>query len=168
MNPDFYVIGQIVRTKGLRGEIVVRPFTDHPERFQNLKKVHIDKVASGETSFNIQSVQIEKRSVRLKLEEIQSRNDAEALVGKLLCVTEEEHVRPRGGSHFIHDVVGSSVIDERGKKIGTVTEVWKLPANDVYVVRDGKREHLVPSVRSIIEKIDTEKKEIEIRMIEGL
>jgi 16S rRNA processing protein RimM len=72
------------------------------------------------------------------------------------------------GTHFVHDIVGSRVIDERGRKIGTVEEVWKLPANDVYVVRRGKREHLLPAIQSIIDKIDTERKQIRVRMIEEL
>jgi len=36
----------------------------------------------------------------------------------------------------------------------------------VYVVRKGKNEHLVPAVQSIIEKLDTQRKQIEVRMME--
>jgi 16S rRNA processing protein RimM len=67
----------------------------------------------------------------------------------------------------VHDIIGSRVIDEQGRKVGTVEEVWKLPANDVYVVREGKRELLVPAVQSVIEKIDTQGKQIRVRMTEA-
>lgn len=82
-------------------------------------------------------------------------------------MTDEDLVRLPKGTHFVHDVIGSRVIDEQGRKIGTVEEVWKLPANDVYVVREGKREHLVPAVQSVIERIDTQKKQVRVRMIES-
>jgi 16S rRNA processing protein RimM len=165
---DFYTIGRITKSWGLKGEVVVEPLTDYPERFHNLKKVWVAAEDSEHTPYWIDRVLIRGQRIRLQLKEVANREGADALVGKLVCVTEDEVVQLPKGTHFIDDIIGSSVIDERGERIGTVTEVWKLPANDVYVVRDRGHERLIPAVQSVIEKIDTKKKQIEIRMIEGL
>jgi 16S rRNA processing protein RimM len=166
MMSDFYAIGQIVKSRGLRGDLVIQPLTDHPERFQELKKVWVGITNSDPSLFQLEEVRVKGQAIHLHLQEIGTRDAADALVGKYLYVTDEDLVRLPQGTHFVHDIIGSLVIDEQGRKIGTVEEVWKLPANDVYVVRQGKREHLVPAVQSVIEKIDTQGKQIQVRMTE--
>jgi 16S rRNA processing protein RimM len=168
MKPEFFAIGQIVKSSGLKGTLVVRPLTDNHERFSALRNVWIGTTGSDQRSFQVKEACVKGQSIHLRVEEIRARDAANALVGKFLCVTGTDLVQLPEGTHFVHDIVGLRVIDERGKKIGTVEEVWKLRANDVYVVRNGKREHLVPAIRSIIDEIDTGRKQIRIRMIEGL
>jgi 16S rRNA processing protein RimM len=167
MMSDFFAIGKTVKSWGLKGELVVQPLTDRPERFQALKKVWVGIANSELSLFQLEETRIKGQAIHLRLQEICTRDAADTLVGKYLYVTDEDLVRLPEGTHFVHDIIGSRVIDERGRKVGTVEEVWKLPANDVYVVRQGKREHLVPAVQSIIERIDTQKKQVHVRMMEG-
>jgi 16S rRNA processing protein RimM len=166
MMSDFFAIGKIVKSRGLKGELVVQPLTDRPERFQALKKVWVGIANSDPSLFQLEEVRVKGQAIHLRLQEIGTRDAADALVGKYLYVTDEDLVRPPQGTHFVHDIIGSRVIDEQGREVGTVEEIWKLPANDVYVVRQGKRERLVPAVQSIIERIDTQKKQVHVRMME--
>jgi 16S rRNA processing protein RimM len=163
---DLYAIGKIVKSRGVRGTLVVQPLTDDPERFQRLKKVWVGMENSALSLFQVKEAHINGQVVHLHLEEVCTRHGADALAGKFLYVTGEDLVRLPKGTHFVHDIIGSQVVDEDGRRIGTVEEVWRLPANDVYVVRKGKNEHLVPAVQSIIEKIDTQRKQIQVRMME--
>jgi 16S rRNA processing protein RimM len=168
MNSEFFAIGQVVKSWGLQGTLVVRPLTDNPKRFSALRKVWVGTTESDRSPFQLKEARVKGQTIHLRLEEIGTRDAADALAGDFLYVTSDDLVRLPEGTHFVHDIVGSRVIDERGKKIGTVEEVWKLPANDVYVVREGNREHLLPAIQSIIDRIDTERKQIRVRMIEGL
>ena len=165
---DFFAIGKIVKSWGLKGDLVVQPFTDRPERFKALKKVWVGTAGSDVSLFQLGETLVNGRAIHLRLRQICTRDAADALVGKYLYVTGGDLVRLPKGTHFIHDIIGSRVIDERGKRIRTVEEIWKLPANDVYVVRKGKREHLVPAIQSVIEKIDTRRKQVHVRMMENL
>jgi len=165
--PDFFAVGKIVKTRGLKGDLVVQPLTDRPERFKALRKVWVGIADSDVSLFQLEETRVKGQAIHLRLQKICTRDAADALAGKYLYVTDEDLVRLPKGTHFVHDVIGSRVIDEQGRKIGTVEEVWKLPANDVYVVREGKREHLVPAVQSVIERIDTQKKQVRVRMIES-
>jgi 16S rRNA processing protein RimM len=133
-----------------------------------MRRVWLGATESDRSPFQLKEAHVKGRTIHLRLEQIRTRDAADALAGSFLYVTSDDLVRLPEGTHFVHDIVGSRVIDERGKKIGTVEEVWKLPANDVYVVREGNREHLLPAIQSIIDKIDTERKQIRVRMIEGL
>jgi 16S rRNA processing protein RimM len=168
MNLEVFAIGQIVKSWGLKGTLVVRPLTDKPERFSALRKVWVGTMESDRSPFQLKEARVKGGTIHLRLEQIRTRDAADALAGSFLYVTSDDLVRLPEGTHFVHDIVGSRVVDERGKKIGTVKEVWKLPANDVYVVRKGKQEHLLPAIQSVIDKIDTERKQIRVRMIEGL
>jgi len=163
---DFFAIGKIVKSWGIKGAFVVQPLTDRPERFKALKKVWVGIADSDLSLFRLEETCIKAQAIHLRFHEIDSRGAADALAGKYLYVTDEDLVQLPEGTHFIHDVIGSRVFDEHGRKIGTVEQVWKLPANDVYVVREGKRERLVPAVQSIIEKIDTQRKQVQVRMME--
>jgi 16S rRNA processing protein RimM len=168
MKSDYYAIGRVVRSAGLKGALVVQPLTEYPGRFLALKKVWVGKADAGQSQFHVKETCVSGQTIHLRLEEIQTRDAADTLAGRFLYVTDEDLVKLPEGTHFVHDIIGSRVIDERGRKIGTIEEVWKLPANDVYVVREGRREHLLPAIQTVIEKIDTERKQIRIRMMEGL
>jgi len=52
--------------------------------------------------------------------------------------------------------------------IGEVIDVLTLPANDVYVVKDGSKEYLIPAIKDVIKKIDLEEEFILIEPIDGL
>ena len=60
--------------------------------------------------------------------------------------------------YFIHDIIGSKVL-RNDVEFGEVTDVYSLPANDVYVIRKTNGEEiLIPAVHEFIESIDTLKK----------
>ena len=168
MKSEFYAIGRITKSSGLKGEVVVQPLTGFVQRFHRLKKIWIQTGKRRYKAFQVRTVLVQARAVRIQLEEIRSRDDAHGLAGKILCVKREDLIETPEGTYFIHDIVGSTVIDERSQTVGVVKEVWKLPANDVYVIGNGKHEWLIPAVKNVIRKVDTEKKQIEIQTMEGL
>lgn len=165
---EFYAVGKILRCSGRKGALVVEPMTDDPHRFRSLENVWIEKERAQYQPLRVRKVSVEPRSVRIELEGFENREVAAGLVGKLLYVSEKEVIRKKKGTYFIHEIIGSDVFDEKGTKVGTVKEVWKLPANDVYVIQSGKREHLIPAIKSIVRKVDPEMKRIEIQTMEGL
>ncbi|RPH35075.1 16S rRNA processing protein RimM, partial [bacterium] len=99
---------------------------------------------------------------------INDRGIAEQLVGSLLYVREAERSRLPKGHYYTHDIVGLSVIDENGVDRGTVREVLKMPANDIYVVSGKGAEILLPAVREFILKIDLASRTMKVRLIEGM
>ncbi len=90
------------------------------------------------------------------------------LRNRYLFVPKEESIKLRPGSYFMDDVIGCEVVTEEQMKIGIVTDLLTLPANDVWVVRNGAKEILIPAVKAIIRKVDVKKKRITIHALEGL
>ena len=76
---------------------------------------------------------------------------AEALVGATLLAREAD----LPADLALHDagrLVGRSVVDECGRT-GTIAEVMRGPANDVWVVRDGDEEVLLPVIDSVVGEV---------------
>ena len=165
---DLLAIGSIVKAFGIEGSVIVQPLTDFPSRFRKKNKILLGCADKDVREMVIERAAVEPRGVKLKLAGIDDRNAAEELVGSLLYVRDAERARLPKGRYFTDDIVGLSVIDEHGVDRGTVREVLKMPANDVYVVGGKGTEILLPAVKEFILKIDLAARTIKVRLIEGM
>lgn len=157
---DFITIGQIINTHGLKGELKVYSLSDNIRRFKKLKNVYIEDEIR-----NVVWCKEQGDKVILKIEGIDSIEQAVKYKTKYLKVEREEAVKLPEGRYFVVDIVGCKVIDENNTEIGTVSEVIFTGSNDVYWVK-GKKEVLIPALENVINSIDVEKKEIIIKPLE--
>lgn len=165
---DLLAVGKAVKAFGVGGDIIVLPMTDNPARFRRLKHTLIGLTPDEVMLYDIEKAAVQARGVRMKLRGVDNRNDAERLAGKLLFVEPEQCVRLPKGRFFVHDVIGMSVVDDARGNVGTVCDVIKMPANDIFVVAYQGKEYMVPAVREFIRRIDPNTKEIAVRLIDGM
>jgi 16S rRNA processing protein RimM len=161
-------IGTVMKSFGIRGEVVVRMMTNAPSRFKRLKTVFLGRDEATALERRIEYVRIGERGVRIKLVEIPDRTSAEQMVGNLVFVEDEHAVPLKKGTHFVHDLVGLRVVDESGEDVGILTDVLKMPGHDVYVVDDHGREVMVPAVKEFVREIDVAARKIRVHLIEGM
>ncbi len=161
-------VGVISSTHGVRGEVKVYPTTDDAARFQDLKKVILD-TGREHIDLEIQGVKFFKNMVILKFKGYESINDIEKYKGKDLLITRDQAVKLGPDENFIVDLIGLRVVTEDGNPLGTLTDVIKTGANDVYEVQteDGK-EVLLPAIRECVRKVDLEEKTVTVHIMEGL
>lgn len=165
---DFFQVGVITSTHGLRGEVKVYPTTDNPQRFKRLKQVILD-TGKDKLELEIESVKFFKQMVILKFKGIDDINDVEKYRQKQLLVTRENAVRLGRDEYFIADLMGLQVLDEEGKEIGRLRDVMQTGANDVYIIdmTDG-RELLLPAIKQCVLEINVEEGWIRVHILEGL
>ncbi|MNO76405.1 Ribosome maturation factor RimM [compost metagenome] len=156
---QFLNVGQIVNTHGVKGEVKVFPLTDDPMRFKKLKKVIIDN-----KEVQILSYKFQKDRVILKLEGVDTMDDAIRLKGKYLKVSREDAVKLPKDTYFIADLIGCSVFDTDETPLGEVYDVIKTGSNDVYWVK-GIKELLIPVLKEIVLDINVEDKKIVIKPV---
>jgi 16S rRNA processing protein RimM len=161
-------VGRVAKSVGIKGELGISMLTDDPRRFTKLKYVWIGRDESKAVRYTITSARTTRSAVVLKLEEIDSRTAADGQRGQLVFVSTNDAISPRKGSYFIHDIIGINVVTEAGDKIGTVREVMKLPANDVWVISAGGKEILIPAIKAVIRSVDLKRHTVVIRPLEGL
>ncbi len=161
-------VGRVTKSIGLKGELNVALLTDVPERFEKLKAVWVGADEAQAEKHSVPAVRLGRSAVVLKLKDIESRSAADEQRGRLVFVPEKDAIVPKKGSYFIHDVVGMMVLTEAGEEVGTVQEIMKFPANDVWVVVAGTKEVLIPATKEIIKSVDLQRRTVRIRPLEGL
>lgn len=162
---DYTIIGQIINTHGIRGQLKIYPITSDIERFRSLKRVFIGE---SKVECNVSSVMIKKGLVIIALKEYSNINEVTSFVKSYLFVSDEDRVVLPKDNYFIHDLVGCKIIDAKEGFVGELVDVIQGAANDVYVVKNGDAEILIPAVKEFIKNVDVLSKEIHVELIEGM
>ncbi|MFZ1978657.1 MAG: ribosome maturation factor RimM [Bacteroidota bacterium] len=165
---ELIAIGKIAKPVGIRGELKIIPLTDDLNRFLNLRTVMTGTAAEQAVERLIVRVRISAQHIVAALEGVSSVEEAEVLRNDFVFIPEEQKKLPGKGRYLIDRIIGCAVAGEDGASIGILTDVLKLPANDVWVVRSGEKEFLIPAVKEFVESVDEERKRIVIHVIKGL
>ena len=165
---DYLELGQIVNTRGLRGEIKVNPYTENMERFEEFQKVYV-KTKKETKEYQIERVSYSKNQVILKLKGIDHIDYAEKLRGGMIIVMKQDLEPLPEGVYYLADLIGLDVYTESGELLGKVDDIYNTGANDIYVVKDelGKQK-LLPGIDEVIKQIDLDNGKIIVNLIEGL
>jgi len=164
---QFFKVGIIASTHGLKGEVKVYPTTSDISRFNGLEDVIVD-TGREHLVLGIQQVKFFKKMVILKFKGIDHINDVEKYKGKDLLVTRENAVELGEDEYFIADLIGLKVLSDGGKT-GILVDVIETGANDVYVVDfEEIGQVLIPAIKDCILKVDIEERQMEVHLIEGL
>ena len=166
MKKQFLEAGKIVRTHGVRGDLVVECWADSPEFVKKLKRLYFDE---GKTDAGLLSSRVHKGRVLLKLQGVDTVEQGDALRGKVLYLDRDDVELPEG-RYFLQDLIGLKAVDgNTGREYGVLQEVLPTGANDVYRIVDGAgREFLFPAVKHMIQGIDLEKGIIALLPIPGI
>lgn len=157
---DLIAIGKIVAPHGVRGELRVAVLTEFPERFLKMKSV----IVEGKGVMAIAGVRAHQDMILLTLSGVNDRDAATALRGRLLQVTRDELTALPENNFYVFDLVGLSVFDEAGAKLGELVEVLQPGANDVYVIRQANGgELLLPALRSVVLSVDVTGRRMVVR-----
>ena len=152
--------GQIVNTHGLRGHMKVMPWADDPADLLDLDRFFIDG-----KEYAVEHAVQQKSMILLKLEGVDSIEEAAKLRNKELCICRDD-IELEDGVMFIADMIGLPV-EADGTVIGKLTDVLTLPGNDVYVVK-GEHEYMIPAVQEYVEPLCAEDGVIKVHLIEGM
>lgn len=160
-------IGQIVNTHGLKGDMKIYPYTDYPERFEEVEYLFIE--GEGDKKWNIENVRYQKNMVLLKLKGIETIEAAEELRERNLFIDDSNRRVLDEDEHMISDLVGLNVYLEDLTPVGTVKDVLQYTANDVYViVNEEGKEFLIPALKQFIPVVDVKNNKVIITPIKGM
>jgi 16S rRNA processing protein RimM len=165
---DLIAIGRISKPRGTHGELSVSPLTDDKQRFAGMESIWLGYDETAAEQREIEVVRIDAYQVVVRIKGVETAGEAETLRNKYLFVPQEKIINLRAGTYFIDDVIGCEVVTEDQKRVGRVSDLLTLPANDIWVVDDGEKEILIPAVKEIIRKVDIAEKRITIHALEGL
>jgi 16S rRNA processing protein RimM len=161
-------IGKVLKPHGVKGEMKIEPMTDFPGRFKGLHRAYLVSPSGKEMSCRVRSVRYAGEAVFLAFEGYDSPEKARALNGWFIKVPKEETVPLPEGSYYRFELMGMEVFSESGELLGTVSGIFETGSNDVYVLKQGRKEIYIPATKEIIRKVDRTSRRITIHVMDGL
>jgi len=155
---DMVTIGVVVKPQGRKGEVLVAPLSDRPHRFQSLRRVFVPAPGGGGArAIAVTDRWPHKGRVVLKLEGVDSIDEAERYRGIELRIGEDELESLPAGSYYHHQLRGLKVEDPHGKPLGTVADILVTGGEaPVLIVRGPRGELMIPMAEAFIREVDLE------------
>jgi 16S rRNA processing protein RimM len=152
---DMVTIGRVVRPQGRKGEVVVEPLSDRPDRFPSLRRAYVAGEAGSARPVEVSETWPHKGRFVLKLDGVDSIDEAERYRGLDLRIPEEDLSALPPGSYYHHQLRGLRVEDAGGREIGRVEQVLETGGEAaVLVVRGTGGETLVPLADAFVRAVD--------------
>ncbi|MDD6432036.1 MAG: ribosome maturation factor RimM [Lactobacillaceae bacterium] len=166
---DFYNVGKIVNTHGIRGEVRVMPTTDFvAERFAKGQGLYLQQ-AGEPLKLAVETARQHKGFILVKFVGYDNINDVQAFRDHELMVSGEDQQPLEDGQYYYHQIIGLAVKTVDGEGIGTIKEILSPGANDVWVVqREGKKDLLLPVIDDVVKDVDLDAGEVTVELMEGL
>jgi len=163
-------VGEVLKPHGLTGEVKVRSLSDRTEdRFRRLRQCILWEPETDRREVcRIASCRLDGDTVLLKIEGIESPEDARRLSGRLLAVDRADALPAPDGSFYPWQLCGARVETRDGRPAGTFVRVEPSGAHDLWVIVHDGRERLIPAVPEIIVDVSVAEQRIVIDPPEGL
>lgn len=166
MKKEYLETGKIVSAHGIRGDVKVMPWCDSPAFLCGFRRLFLN---GGKDELSVEKARVQKNMVLIKLEGVDTADDAAALRGKILYLKRADAALP-DDLCFVQDLLGAEALDaDTGRSYGRVTDVLETGANDVYELTDDTgRVRLVPAIDDVLIESDLEAGILKIRPLRGL
>ena len=165
---ELVAVARVVRTRGLKGEVVAEILTDFPERFELLDVVTAVQESGERLDLKIEKFWFQNGRVILKFDGLDTIERGETLRNVEICVPESEAVELEEGEYFDWELAGCKVETINGEVIGEVRELMRTGGTELLVVAGETKEYLIPFANAICVEVDIENKLIRVDPPEGL
>ncbi len=166
MKKQFLETGKITGTHGIRGFVRVQPWCDNGEFLKGFKMLYLDK--NGNNMLEVEKIQPNGNVMIIKFKGIDSIERAETLRNNILYINRDDAKLPEG-SYFVQDLIGCTVYDFNSNEVlGTVSDVSQTGANDVWHIKNGEKEYLIPVIDEVVNKVDIYAAEVYITPLKGI
>ena len=164
--PEFICIGKIHRAHGIKGDVILDPMTDFPERIRRGKIVYAGR---EHKKLTVSRVRQKDPYLLVGFAELEDETSAGEYRNQYVYVKASDLPKLPDGEYYFHELIGLEAVDMNNEHVGTLTEILETGANDVYVIRkDDGTEELVPDVPQFINHIDIKARQIRIDFPEWL
>ncbi|MBP2056962.1 16S rRNA processing protein RimM [Lactobacillus colini] len=167
---EYFEVGKILTTHGLKGEVKVNVTTDFPEeRFSEGSRLFVE-LNGDMKELTVESARRQKQFYLVFFEGILDIDSAEKICQHELYVADEDRQDLPEGSYYFKDIIGCPVYDhDSGEKLGILNAIETPGANDIWEIKPNKgKSFWIPNITSVVNKIDLANNRIEVILLEGL
>ena len=165
-------MGRVTGAHGIRGDLKIHSYAETIELHRAGEGILLTLPDGSARTLTVRWAKHHGRGLRMSLESVNDRNQAESLVGSSILVEKSRLPVLEDDTYYWSELMGLTVYDTAGLLLGRLDEVIPTPANDVYVVKgeiDGRlRETLIPAIGTVVCDIDLERRTMIVDPPEGL
>jgi 16S rRNA processing protein RimM len=168
---DFAVVGRIRKPHGIRGDLVVEGLCDEPEAiFAAGRRIFLSPIgpATAPTEMRITSARPFKEGWIVALHGLSDRNEVESWRGREFLVPDDELSPPSDDELWLHEIVGSRVVQVDGTAVGEVVDLFEVPQGLLLDVRTARGVVSIPFVEAIVVGVDRPSRTLTIDPPDGL
>jgi len=155
------ILGRISGLFGVRGWVRVFSYTEPREAVLHYKGLLLGRNGDWQ-SVEVAEGQRHGKSVILRLEGFDDRDQAVTLIGTEIGADRSELPEPEDGHFYWSDLTGLKVVHRDGTELGKVKDMLETGAHDVMVV-EGEQKRLIPFVTDeVVLNVDLNEKVISV------
>jgi len=167
-NNGSLLIAKIVGTHGLKGTFRVYSYSESLSVFKPDSLILIRNTKGYEEIHAVNWAKPHKQIILLSLKGITAISQAEPLIGSELFISKADLPELEDETYYWFDIIGLSVFTIDDEYIGRVESIIPTGSNDVFVVKGGDKEILIPGIESVVLSIDLNKKIMTVDLPDGL
>jgi 16S rRNA processing protein RimM len=162
------LLGKLVATHGIKGQLRVAVYSGEFETILSLASLMLKGPDGRMETFQVAAAAVHGKKLILSLEEYDNINQSLPLVGHEVYVARNQLPALSDGEFYWSDLLGLRVETDHGEVLGELVDIIATGSNDVYVVKDGKREYLIPALEDIVLDVNLDAGIMKVSPPEGL
>lgn len=161
-------IGVIARTHGMQGVLILVDTPGVRVTLSSGSQVGVGFSREFARPMTVSVFEASAKFMRIAFAEAPSAELASPLIDQAVYARADD-VAVSDERYSVGDIEGCEVVNEDGQVLGTISEVWLLPANDVWIIgcADGSTIP-VPVIDSVVKAVDIVQKRVTVHLIDGL
>lgn len=165
---DCFYLGKIVRKHSFKGQVVAKLDTDEPELYKNLESVFV-ALSNDLVPFFIEESLLQKgNQLRIQFEDVESEEDADAILGAELYLPLEFLPKLKGNKFYFHEIIGFDIEDVNYGYVGVITGVNDSSAQPLFEIDSNGVAVFIPMIDDFIKKVDRDNNKIIVESPAGL
>ena len=161
------VLGRVIGPHGIRGQVRITPFTEYIDGLLDYPVWWLSRDEENWQPVHPVSFIIRDNGLIVTLVEYNDRTNASELKGWQVAVPRSELPQlPENGEdgYYWTDLIGSSVFNTRGERLGNVIGLFETGANDVLRVQlsENSKETLIPFIDQVVTQVNLKSRQITV------
>jgi 16S rRNA processing protein RimM len=161
-------IGKVLGPHGIRGQLRVLPYSGDSASITSLRTVLLRTPGGSYDSYEIAHTVVHKKHVLVTLKGFDNINQVLSLAGREVFIRRDQFPQLPAGEYYWCDLIGLVVKTEAGETLGELVDIFETGSNDVYVVKAGAREILIPATEEVVLDVDLDAGRMIVRPPGGL
>lgn len=143
------VLGYVSGLYGVKGWVKVFSYTQPKENILTYSPWQLKQ-----QNVEIEDGRVQGKGIVAKLVGVDDRETAAQLLNQNISIARARLDGLQSDEYYWVDLLGLEVVNQDSKRLGVVSELFATGANDVVVVKDDKKEYLLPFLSWVILDID--------------